>query len=88
MEKDKGTDEYLVSSLFNQYRTHLHATRTSGVPGVFDVMARTFVAEHRGKRVRDSARSPGPSARASSRRTRSRGESSGPSRSSAGATPA
>ena len=29
MEADKGTDDYLVSSLFNQYRIHLHATRKS-----------------------------------------------------------
>src|SRR5262245_33888110 len=34
MEADKGTDDYLVSSLLNQYRIHLHATRKSGVPGV------------------------------------------------------
>lgn len=53
MEADKGTDDYLVSSLFNQYRVHLHATRKSGVPGVFDVMARGFVAEHGKKRVRE-----------------------------------
>jgi hypothetical protein len=37
MEADKGTDDYLVSSLLNQYRIHLHATRQSGVPGVFDI---------------------------------------------------
>ncbi len=42
MEADKGTDDYLVSSLLNQYRIHLHATRKSGVPGVFDIMARGF----------------------------------------------
>src|SRR4051812_31793188 len=40
LEADKGTDEYLVSSLLNQYRMHLKSTRKSAVPGVFEVMAR------------------------------------------------
>lgn len=53
MEKDKGTDDYLVRALFNQYRIHLHETRKSGVPGVFDIMARGFVAEHGTKKVRE-----------------------------------
>ena len=53
LEKDKGTDDYLVSSLFNQYRIHLHDTRKSGVPGVFDIMARGFVGEHGSKMVRE-----------------------------------
>lgn len=48
-----GTDDYLVSALFNQYRFHLKATRKSGVPGVFEVMARGFVKEFGGKRVAD-----------------------------------
>ena len=42
LEADKGTDDYLVSSLLNQYRIHLHDTRKSGVPGVFEIMARGF----------------------------------------------
>ena len=53
LETDKGTDDYLVSALLNQYRAHLHATRRSGVPGVFDVMARGFGALFGPKRVRD-----------------------------------
>lgn len=36
----KGTDDYQVSGLLNQYRAHLRSTRKSGVPGVFEVMAR------------------------------------------------
>jgi integrase len=51
MEADKGTDDYLVSSLLNQYRIHLHATRQSGVPGVFDIMARDFGKKFGSKRV-------------------------------------
>lgn len=42
MEADKGTDDYLVSALLNQYRIHLHESRKSGVPGVFEIMARGF----------------------------------------------
>ncbi len=38
----KGTDDYQVSALMNQYRAHLKATRKSGVPGVFEIMARGF----------------------------------------------
>jgi integrase len=53
METNKGTDDYLVSSLFNAYRAHLHATRKSGVPGVFEIMARGFAAKFGNKRVRD-----------------------------------
>jgi integrase len=53
MEADKGTDEYLVSSLLNQYRVHLHATRKSGVPGVFDIMARDFGKKFGSKKVRE-----------------------------------
>lgn len=44
-DANKGTDDYLVSSLLNQYRAHLHATRKSAVPGVFEVMARGFAEE-------------------------------------------
>jgi integrase len=51
LEADKGTDDYLVSSLFNQYRLHLHATRTSGVPGVFDIMVKGFAAKFGTRRV-------------------------------------
>jgi hypothetical protein len=50
-EAHKGTDDYLVSSLLNQYRAHLTATRKSGVPGVFEVMARGFAEEFGAKRV-------------------------------------
>ena len=53
LETDKGTDDYLVSALLNQYRAHLHATRKSGVPGVFDVMARGFGEKFGPKRVRE-----------------------------------
>jgi integrase len=53
LDADKGTDDYLVSSLFNQYRIHLHATRKSSVPGIFDVMAKGFVAEFGHRRVRE-----------------------------------
>jgi integrase len=53
LDADKGTDNYLVSSLLNQYRAHLKATRKSGVPGVFEIMARGFAAEFGSKRVRD-----------------------------------
>ena len=42
----KGTDDYLVSALINQYRAHLKTTRKSGVPGVFEIMARGFTAKH------------------------------------------
>lgn len=45
LEKDKGTDDYLVSALLNQYRAHLKTTRKSAVPGVFEVMARGFAEE-------------------------------------------
>ncbi len=51
LETDKGTDDYLVSALMNQYRAHLRATRKSGVPGVFEVMARGFTEEYGDKRV-------------------------------------
>jgi integrase len=51
MEADKGTDNYLVSSLLNQYRAHLKATRKSDVPGIFEVMARGFAEELGSKRV-------------------------------------
>ena len=36
----KSTDDYLVSALLNQYRSHLKATRKSGVPGVFEIVAK------------------------------------------------
>jgi integrase len=49
----KGTDDYLVSALMNQYRAHLKATRKSGAPGVFEVMARGFTAKFGKLRVRD-----------------------------------
>lgn len=52
-EADKGTDDYLVSALLNQYRAHLAATRKSGVPGVFEVMARGFAEEFGKYRVRE-----------------------------------
>ena len=42
-EVNKGTDAYLVSAMINQYRGHLHKTRKSGAPAVFEVMARRFV---------------------------------------------
>jgi integrase len=47
----KGTDDYLVSALLNQYRAHLRTTRKSGVPGVFEVMARGFGVKFGPKRV-------------------------------------
>lgn len=50
-DASKGTDDYLVSALLNQYRAHLKATRKSGVPGVFEIMARGFAVEFGGKRV-------------------------------------
>ena len=50
-EKDKGTDDYLVSSLLNQYRAHLTETRKSGVPGVFEIMARGFGKKFGSKKV-------------------------------------
>jgi hypothetical protein len=43
LEANKGTDDYLISALLNQYRAHLRVTRKSGAPGVFEVMARRFV---------------------------------------------
>jgi integrase len=52
-DADKGTDDYLVSSLLNQYRKHLRDTRKSGVPGVFEVMARGFAETFGHLRVRD-----------------------------------
>lgn len=52
LEADKGSDDYLVSSLFNQYRLHLQ-TRKSGVPGVFDIMARGFAVQFGKKRVNE-----------------------------------
>lgn len=42
LDHNKGTDDYLVSALLNQYRTHLKDTRKSGVPGVFDKMVKGF----------------------------------------------
>jgi integrase len=50
-DADKGTDDYLVSSLLNQYRAHLHKTRKSGVPGVFEIMARGFGAKFGPRKV-------------------------------------
>ncbi len=52
-DANKGTDDYLVSSLLNQYRAHLKATRKSVVPGVFEVMARGFAEEFGSKKVRE-----------------------------------
>jgi integrase len=49
----KGTDDYQVSALLNQYRAHLTATRKSGVPGVFEVMARGFSEKFGTKKVRE-----------------------------------
>lgn len=51
LEADKGTDDYLVSSLLNQYRIHLHATRKSAVPGIFEIMAKGFAREFGNFRV-------------------------------------
>ncbi|HEX4611672.1 MAG TPA: hypothetical protein VH092_25980, partial [Urbifossiella sp.] len=42
MDDKAGTDDYLVSAMLNQYRAHLKATRKSGAPPVFEVMARRF----------------------------------------------
>lgn len=53
LDANKGTDDYLLSSLLNQYRAHLKATRKSGVPGVFEIMARGFAEEFGSRRVRD-----------------------------------
>lgn len=39
LEAGIGTDDYLVSALFNQDRAHLDATRKSAAPGVFEVMS-------------------------------------------------
>ncbi len=52
-DRAKGTDDYLVSALMNQYRAHLRTTRKSGAPGVFEVMARGFTAKHGKHKVRD-----------------------------------
>jgi len=41
-EKNKGTDDYLVSALLNQYRLHLAEKRESQVPVTFDCLARSF----------------------------------------------
>jgi integrase len=49
----KGTDDYLVSALMNQYRAHLKATRKSGAPGVFEIMARGFTAKYGKHKVGD-----------------------------------
>jgi integrase len=49
----KGTDDYLISALMNQYRAHLKASRKSGAPGVFEIMARGFTAKHGKLKVRD-----------------------------------
>jgi hypothetical protein len=46
-----GTDNYLVSSLLNQYRSHLNSTRKSGTPGVFEVMARRFTEKFGSQKV-------------------------------------
>ena len=51
LETNKGTDNYLVSALLNQYRAHLKATRKSAVPSIFDMMAKNFSAEFGSKRV-------------------------------------
>jgi len=52
-DANKGTDDYLVSSLLNQYRAHLSKTRKSGVPGVFEIMARGFGVKFGSKKVND-----------------------------------
>lgn len=52
-EAAKGTDDYLVSALLNQYRAHLKTTRKSGAPGGVEVMARRFAAEFGKHRVAD-----------------------------------
>jgi integrase len=53
LEDGKGTNDYRVSALLNQYRAHLKATRKSAVPGVFEVMARGFAVEFGKLRVRE-----------------------------------
>jgi integrase len=53
LEAGKGTDHYLVSALLNQYRAHLKKSRKSGVPGVFEVMARGFAEEFGKLKVSD-----------------------------------
>lgn len=52
LETNKGTDDYLVSALFNQYRAHLKERRND-VPHVFEMMVRAFSAGHGHLRVRD-----------------------------------
>lgn len=44
-DANKGTNDYLISALLNNYRAHLNATRKSAAPGIFEVMARGFSAE-------------------------------------------
>jgi hypothetical protein len=51
LETNRGTDDYLVSALLNQYRAHLKDMRKSAVPGIFEVMARGFGEEFGGQRV-------------------------------------
>src|SRR5262245_58069162 len=41
LEADKGSDDYLVSAMLNQYRAHVK-DRRSQMPNIFDAMARGF----------------------------------------------
>lgn len=52
-DEGKGTDDYQVAALLNQYRAHLKSTRKSGVPGVFEIMARGFAEEFGKLRVKE-----------------------------------
>lgn len=42
LQQNIGTDDYLISSLLNQYRIHLHDTRKNSVPACFDSMVKGF----------------------------------------------
>ncbi len=53
LETNKGTDDYLVSALFNQYRLHLAEKRESQVPVTFDSLARSFCEKYGAYRVGD-----------------------------------
>lgn len=53
LEANIGTNDYLVSSLLNQYRTFLRETRKSGAPGIFESLARGFSEQFGHLRVCD-----------------------------------
>ena len=54
MSSNKGSDDYLVSAMLNQYRTHMRFThQTTDKAKLFDSLCQRFVELHGGRRVGD-----------------------------------